>query len=84
MYRHVALLLLLLLVSPATHAINFYDIDLAKKYTGKMLLVLHNDQESNLSVLPSDIKKHIVGFMLSSIQEQERLSDTAMRVIFLK
>lgn len=68
MKKRIALLLLAL--SSSVHAIDFGLSIEEKKEVEKqkkiILLLLQDHQEGNLSVLPSDVKKHIVGFMMRS------------------
>jgi len=69
MYKHIVLLLLAM--SSSMHAILTYEdyIELEKKLTKQretILLLLQDDHQENLSVLPHDVRKHIASFMIYS------------------
>ncbi|HJZ23109.1 MAG TPA: hypothetical protein VJ201_01515 [Candidatus Babeliales bacterium] len=56
---------LLLMVSSSIYAINCYEVYLEEQKEIIMLL-LQDDHEENLSLLPHDVRKHIAFFMMYS------------------
>lgn len=56
-------------MSSSIHGINFYGLDDEKrekltKQRETILLLLQDDHQENLSMLPHDVRKHIASFMV--------------------